>query len=285
MKTRLRSLMSRLSRRQQNCCMGSCTNVTCLRELDSTRWSVKSFPPAHYHHHDYGSISFQAEKYEAGVFGSCPRVYCMGCNVVPCGRSDLPGLETVKLFCPNCNDIYVPASSRFQGVDGASHFASDPVPCSLIGVGSLPGAFFGTTFAHLFFQTYRELMPAPFWKQPSSSGSMSPSRSPRSVTGSNSSQQAPFVNPNPYGGQKRAAGKIYVPRIYGFKVSERAKSGPRMQWMRLRPESPEELDEVDWRGRWIDDEEDQYDDGIDGATEEDRRMEDFDPVRRFFFSR
>jgi casein kinase II subunit beta len=147
-----------------------------------------------------------------------------------------------------------------------------------------PGAFFGTTFAHLFFQTYRELMPAPFWKQPSSSGSMSPSRSPRSVTGSNSSQQAPFVNPNPHGGQKRAAGKVYVPRIYGFKVSERAKSGPRMQWMRLRPGSPEELDEVDWRGRWIDDEEDQYDDGIDGEAEEDRRMEDFDPVRRVLFT-
>jgi casein kinase II subunit beta len=125
-------------------------------------------------------------------------------------------------------------------------------------------------------------MPAPFWKRPSSSGSLSPSRSPRSVTGSNSSQQAPFVNPNPHGGQKRAAGKVYLPRIYGFKVSERAKSGPRMQWMRLRPESPEELDEIDWRGRWIDDEEDQYDDGIDGEAEEDRRMEDFDPVRHVF---
>ena len=122
-------------------------------------------------------------------------------------------------------------------------------------------------------------MPAPFWKHPSSSGSLSPSLTPRSVTGSNSSQQAPFVNPNQHGGQKRAAGKVYVPRIYGFKVSERAKSGPRMQWMRIRPESPEELDEVDWRGRWIDDEEDQYDDGIDGEAEEDRRMEDFDPVR------
>lgn len=48
----------------------------------------------------------------------CPRVYCIGCNVVPCGRSDLPGLDTVKLFCSNCNDIYVPPSSRFQGVDG-----------------------------------------------------------------------------------------------------------------------------------------------------------------------
>src|ERR1700691_1087862 len=66
-----------------------------------------------------GSIRvFKVEKYEASIFGVCPRVYCLGCNVVPCGRSDLPGLDTVKLFCPNCNDIYIPPSSRFQGVDG-----------------------------------------------------------------------------------------------------------------------------------------------------------------------
>ncbi|TFK16956.1 casein kinase II beta subunit, partial [Coprinopsis marcescibilis] len=83
-------------------------------------------------------LQAMAEKYENGVFGSCPRVYCVSCNVVPCGRSDMPGVDTVKLFCPNCNDIFVPPSSRFQGVDGA---------------------FFGTTFAHLFFQTYRELAP------------------------------------------------------------------------------------------------------------------------------
>lgn len=62
----------------------------------------------------------QAEKYESGVFGVCPRVYCGSCNVVPCGRVDLPQHDTVKLFCPNCNDIFVPPSSRFQGVDGAS---------------------------------------------------------------------------------------------------------------------------------------------------------------------
>lgn len=30
----------------------------------------------------------------------------------------MPGIETVKLFCPNCNDIYTPPSSRFQGIDG-----------------------------------------------------------------------------------------------------------------------------------------------------------------------
>lgn len=78
----------------------------------------------HHRGRNYELKCSQAEKYEAGVFGSCPRVYCMGCNVVPCGRSDLPGLETVKLFCPNCNDIYVPASSRFQGVDGMLPSAS-----------------------------------------------------------------------------------------------------------------------------------------------------------------
>lgn len=70
-------------------------------------------------------IFFQAEKYEGGIFGTCPRVYCVGCNVVPCGRLDIPGTDTVKLFCPNCNDVYVPPSSRFQGVDGQFNRESD----------------------------------------------------------------------------------------------------------------------------------------------------------------
>lgn len=50
-----------------------------------------------------------------------------------------------------------------------------------------------------------------------------------------------------------------------------------MQWLRLRPESPEELELVDWRGRWVD-EDDDYDDE-DEDEGEDRQMEDFDPVR------
>ncbi|KAH7887684.1 casein kinase II regulatory subunit-domain-containing protein [Phlebopus sp. FC_14] len=199
-------------------------------------------------------LQAMVDKYESAAFGVCPRVYCMGCNVVPCGRSDIPGMDTVKLYCPNCNDIYGPPSSRFQGVDGA---------------------FFGTTFAHLFFQSYRELAPAPFYKATSSTeSSLSPGRSPRSDSGHSSSRPSPFVNPNPHGGQKRPEGHIYEPRIYGFKVSERAKSGPRMQWLRLRPESPEELDMVDWRGHWVDEEE--YDD-IEEEEDDDRPMEDFDP--------
>ena len=54
-----------------------------------------------------------------------------------------------------------------------------------------------------------------------------------------------------------------------------------MQWLRMRPESPEELDLVDWRGRFLD--EDEYDDEEEEEEEEeDRRMEDFDPVRIYF---
>lgn len=83
-----------------------------------------------------------------------------------------------------------------------------------------------------------------------------------------------MVNPNPYGGQKRAAGRVYTPKIYGFRVSERAKSGPRMRWLRLRPENAAELDQVDWRGRWIGSDDD-YDDD---EEEVDGPMEDFDPV-------
>lgn len=210
----------------------------------------------------------QVDKYEQGIFGACPRVYCNGTHVVPCGRTDLPGLDTVKLYCPNCNDIYTPPSSRFQGVDGEKISPRMPVNAvfSLYIHRLFIGAFFGTTFAHLFFQSYREMMPAPFYK-PSAS-------SPRSGSTSNA-PSPPFTNPNPYGGQKRAAGKIYTPKIYGFKVSERAKCGPRMQWMRLRPQDPAELDMVDWRGRWYEDEDgEEYEDSEEGG--EDRPMEDFD---------
>ncbi|KAH0182266.1 hypothetical protein KCU86_g13048, partial [Aureobasidium melanogenum] len=81
-------------------------------------------------------IQQMAEKYEAGHFGACPRVYCGQAKVLPVGCSDIPGQETVKLFCPSCLDVYTPPNSRFQSVDGA---------------------FFGTTFGCLFFMTFPEL--------------------------------------------------------------------------------------------------------------------------------
>lgn len=39
-------------------------------------------------------------------------------------------------------------------------------------------------------------------------------------------------------------GKIHEPKIYGFRVSERARTGPRMKWLRSRPVDPRKLDEA-----------------------------------------
>lgn len=77
-----------------------------------------------------------AEKYEDTCFGSCPRYYCDNMNFIPIGRFDSPGVETVRLYCPNCNDIYLPNSSRYLNIDGA---------------------FFGTSFAGLFMKMFPEI--------------------------------------------------------------------------------------------------------------------------------
>eukprot|EP00055_Hartaetosiga_balthica_P002608 m.4586 g.4586 ORF g.4586 m.4586 type:complete len:236 (+) comp2258_c0_seq1:80-787(+) len=80
------------------------------------------------------------DKFWAGDFGSCPRVLCEGQATVPIGLSDVPGEATVKLFCPRCNDIYVPKLSRHQHTDGV---------------------YFGTSFPHMLFAVHPEFRPAP----------------------------------------------------------------------------------------------------------------------------
>ena len=61
---------------------------------------------------------------------------------------------------------------------------------------------------------------------------------------------------------------MYAKKIYGFKVSERARSGPRMMWLRERPKALEELDNVDWRGRWVGDEDEDEEGGARGGNGE-----------------
>jgi casein kinase II subunit beta len=179
----------------------------------------------------------QVAKYENAHFGFCPRVFCQTTKVVPCGRSDLPGVDTVKLFCPSCLDTYTPPSSRFNGVDGA---------------------FFGTTFPHLLFQTFKELMPtivAPVSR--GTSPAATSTSNDASSAGASPSGQTPSAPQTPTAASLTLAAmggaRIYVPRIYGFKVSERARSGPRMAWLRMRPRQDietAELDRVDNLGRW-----------------------------------
>jgi len=80
------------------------------------------------------------EKYQNVDFGRCPRVLCKGQRALPVGITDLPRTNTVKIFCPSCQDVYYPRLRRHSNIDGA---------------------YFGTTFAHLLLQTYPELQPIP----------------------------------------------------------------------------------------------------------------------------
>ncbi|XP_004248982.1 putative casein kinase II subunit beta-4 [Solanum lycopersicum] len=77
-------------------------------------------------------------KYKNYDFGRCPRVYCSGQPCLPVGQSDIPRSSTVKIYCPKCEDIYYPRS-KYQG--------------------NIDGAYFGTTFPHLFLMTYGHLKP------------------------------------------------------------------------------------------------------------------------------
>uniref|UniRef100_A0A7S3K107 Casein kinase II subunit beta n=1 Tax=Aureoumbra lagunensis TaxID=44058 RepID=A0A7S3K107_9STRA len=79
------------------------------------------------------------EKYTSATFGRCPRAFCCGQPVLPLGRSDLPRNFTVHVFCPMCRDIYIPRSTRAASIDGA---------------------YFGTTFSHLFLMTFPEHIPS-----------------------------------------------------------------------------------------------------------------------------
>lgn len=72
-------------------------------------------------------------KYEKKVYGQCPRFHCNNTSLIPVGLYDHPAMDTVKLFCSNCSDLYLPSSSRYLNIDGS---------------------FFGTSFCGLFQRQY-----------------------------------------------------------------------------------------------------------------------------------
>ena len=63
---------------------------------------------------------------------------CEGQQLLPAGLHDTPGQSLVKLYCARCEDLYSPKSSRHAHIDGA---------------------YFGTSFAHIFFQVFPNMVP------------------------------------------------------------------------------------------------------------------------------
>ncbi|EQL04186.1 casein kinase II beta subunit [Ophiocordyceps sinensis CO18] len=134
-------------------------------------------------------IQQMSEKYELGHFGCCPRTNCELARTLPVGLSDIPGDDTVKLFCPCCLDVYVPPNSRFQTVDGA---------------------FFGRTFGALFLLTFPE-----YDLTKRGADVLSPMNS--RITADESLLNGMFaknIAPN------LGPGHIHEPRIYGFRLDE-----------------------------------------------------------------
>lgn len=82
--------------------------------------------------------SNQHEKFQNVDFGRCPRVYCQGQAVLPVSLSDIPRSYSVNVYCPKCQDLFYPRSTKQANLDGA---------------------YFGTTFAHLFLLLHPDTIP------------------------------------------------------------------------------------------------------------------------------
>ena len=115
------------------------------------------------------------EKYRTASFGRCPHVFCQGQPVLPVGLSDLPRNYTVNVFCPRCHGLFFPKSTRQANIDGA---------------------YFGTTFPHLYLMTHAVsgvnalVVQLKFCLIPLLSQDMIPTR----------------------------PAQYYVPRVYGFRI-------------------------------------------------------------------
>ena len=95
------------------------------------------------------------EKYQAGDFGHCPRVYCENQPMLPIGLSDVPGEAMVKLYCPKCMDVYTPKSSRYGNI----HNVRAQIKIKIFRHHHTDGAYFGTGFPHMLFMVHPEYRP------------------------------------------------------------------------------------------------------------------------------
>ncbi|WVQ79251.1 hypothetical protein IAT38_001347 [Cryptococcus sp. DSM 104549] len=144
------------------------------------------------------------EKYRKADFGRCPRVHCYSQPLLPVGLSDIPYQKAVKLYCPRCEDIYSPKSNRH---------------------GSIDGSYFGTTFPHMLFMVYPQMIPGK--GQPVGSSSVADVNRSMMTGGGREGGGLGAGGGAGGAGVSTAAMALkaerYEPRIFGFKVNEDAK--------------------------------------------------------------
>lgn len=84
-------------------------------------------------------------KLRDATFGVCPRLPCQQQPVLPVGLKDDIDVSGVMVWCARCNNVFLPANR--------CGYRSDDM--------DLDGAYFGTTFPHLFMMQFPDLWPAP----------------------------------------------------------------------------------------------------------------------------
>ena len=172
-------------------------------------------------------IQQMADKYELQHFGFCPRVFCNQARVLPVGCSDIPGQETEKLF--GCLFFMTfpefDISTKGDPLNLASISPAFGQSASGIAVVEVPKSASSSLTSTPIHSTANPDI---------SSESTAPPSQPLMLNGTTTTNIAPGLGP----------GKFHEPRIYGFRVSERAKTGPRMTWLRMRPADMNELDET-----------------------------------------
>ena len=72
------------------------------------------------------------QKFLSGVYGTCPRALCDKQKVLPVGLSDTLKTSRFKVFCPRCEEVYLP---KLRSVN-------------------IDGAYFGTSLPHVFLKQY-----------------------------------------------------------------------------------------------------------------------------------
>mmetsp|Transcript_5688 Transcript_5688/g.9770 ORF Transcript_5688/g.9770 Transcript_5688/m.9770 type:complete len:172 (+) Transcript_5688:467-982(+) len=82
-------------------------------------------------------LAMMKEKYMMSAFSYCPRVLCERHNVLPIGVSEELSTSRVKVYCPRCQDVYIPRQKQLD----------------------IDGAYFGTSFPHIFLKQFPELLP------------------------------------------------------------------------------------------------------------------------------
>ncbi|KAJ3550715.1 hypothetical protein NM688_g5017 [Phlebia brevispora] len=140
------------------------------------------------------------EKYKKADFGRCPRVLCQAQPLLPVGLTDVPYEKSVKLYCGRCEDIYSPKSSRH---------------------GSIDGAYFGTSFPHLLFLVYPNLIPP-------KSGPVDFGRTTADDGNRRRRKEEPEIPAEGFGETISTAAVAlkadrYRPKIFGFQVNEVAR--------------------------------------------------------------